>query len=335
MSKKVTLITVQAVAKVGKGKDKKKRKKKDKSNSTIDSNSDEEETEEQQETRQCRMKWEKELQPLRDYQESHNIFSELVLPRSDSNHMAYLGTCLMEADSDFFFIQTFANLRDELQKQSTAPGFTGISARHKQQTLNTKEWLVMSHANGIKAGYLVEVFKYPSTGDCFPPDAADSYGMQQMLGVYGLVQPYSITRITTTQSSITKDSKKKSTMKCYCTLCDYIVQNHPSVNNHMRTHLWLSLLCTIDGCFTIKHDCTDMWNHTNHEHGISASQLAVKMKGRCKKYTFHHPNASGIWHHACVKFHRPSRLTLQTAVPWMYCSVPDVFSCVKHILNQD
>ena len=80
-----------------------------------------------------------------------------------------------------------------------------------------------------------------------------------MIGLYGLVEPYSIMRITTTQSEVmTQDGKKKLTSKCYCSLCDYVVQNHPSVNNHFRAHLHLSLLCTIDGCFHIEHGCNDM-----------------------------------------------------------------------------
>ena len=189
---------------------------------------------------------------------------------------------LQEADPDFF-IRMFKDWRDELQKQSNVPSFMGISAHHKLQTLNSKEWLVMSHAYGIKAEYLVEVFKYPGTGDCIPPNAADGYGMQQMLRLYGLIQPYSIVQITTTQSDIMKDGKKKSTTKCYCMLCDYVIQNHLLVNNHVQMHLQLSLLCTINGCFTIEHGCTDMWNHTSHKHCISASQPAVKMKGRHKK----------------------------------------------------
>ena len=141
----------------------------------------------------------------------------------------------------------------------------------------------MLHMYGIKAEYLVEVFKYPGTGDHIPPESEDGYGMQQILGLYGLVNLYSIVQITTTQSSVTKDRKKKSTTKCYCMLCDYVMQNHPLVNNHVQMHLWLSLLCTIHGCFTIEHGCTDMWNHASHEHGITAGQPSVKVKGRHKK----------------------------------------------------
>ena len=55
----------------------------------------------------------------------------------------------------------------------------------------------------VQAKYLVEVFKYPGTGDRIPPDAPDGYGSMPMIGLYGLVDLYSITRITTTRLGLT------------------------------------------------------------------------------------------------------------------------------------
>ena len=51
----------------------------------------------------------------------------------------------------------------------------------------------------VQAEYLVEVFKYPGTRDWIPPNAPDGYSSMPMIGLYGLVDPYSITWITTTQ----------------------------------------------------------------------------------------------------------------------------------------
>ena len=105
-----------------------------------------------------------------------------------------------------------------------------------------------------------------------------------MIGLYGLVDPYSIMQITTTWSGLTmEDGKKKSTSKCYCSLCDYVVQNHPSVNNHFRMHLCLSLLCTINGCFHIEHGCNSMWAHVTKEHNIPSAHAAVPLSRRSKK----------------------------------------------------
>ena len=137
--------------------------------------------------------------------------------------------------------------------------------------------------NNVRAEYLVEVFKYPGTGNCIPMDAADGYESTLMIGLYGLVEPYSIVRITTTQSGVVgKDGKKNLTSKCYCSLCDYMVQNHPLINNHFRTHLCLSLLYTINGCFHIEHSCNNMWLHIGREHGIPFRHAVVPLSKKSK-----------------------------------------------------
>ena len=103
-----------------------------------------------------------------------------------------------------------------------------------------------------------------------------------MIGLYGLMEPYSIARITTTQSGVVVDGKKKSISKCYRSLCDYVVQNHPSINNHVCTHLRLSLLCTINGCFRIEHGCNDIWLHITREHNIPSGHAAVPLSKKPK-----------------------------------------------------
>ena len=55
----------------------------------------------------------------------------------------------------------------------------------------------------VQAKYLVEVFKYPRTRDQIPPDAPDGYSSTPLIGLYSLVDPYSIMRITTTWSGLT------------------------------------------------------------------------------------------------------------------------------------
>ena len=167
----------------------------------------------------------------------------------------------------------------------------------------------------VQAEYLVEVFKYPETRDQIPPDASDGYSSMLMIGLYSLVDLYSITRITTTQSGLrTEDGEKKSTSKCYCSLCDYVVQNHPSVNNHFRTHLCLSLLCTINSCFHIEHRCNSMWAHVTKEHDIPSTHAAVPLSRRSnkkKRVTFQMPIVFSVW---CL-LRPPGGCFLVSAVP--------------------
>ena len=189
----------------------------------------------------------------------------------------------MEANSGFF-IKSIKAWWHELETQSQGVGQNTDAARHRLLILESKAKERLSTMYNIQAKYLVEVFKYPGTRDRIPPDALDGYSSTLMIGLYGLVSPYSITQITTTQSGLTtEDGEKKSTSKFYCSLCDYVVQNHPSINNHFRMHLCLSLLCTINGCFHIEHGCNNMWAHVTKEHSIPSTLVAVPPSRRSKK----------------------------------------------------
>ena len=270
--------------KTDKSKKKKKRKKKEpKSKPTMATDSETEETEEQQEKCQWARKWKAELQVLKDYRKSHNIFLHNLPEWGGCSHMGYLEPHISEPGT-CFFIKLIKTWQLELEKQSQGIGHSVMSARHKLQKLERMCGVKLSSLNNIHTECLVKVFKYPRTGNRIPTDPADGYGSTPMIGLYGLMEPYSITCITTTQSGVvTLHGKKKLTSKCYCSFCNYMVQNHPSVNNHFCTHLRLSLLCTINGCFHIEHSCSDMWLHIGREHSIPSAHVAVPALRKSKK----------------------------------------------------
>ena len=270
-------------SKHGDASENKKKKKERKSAAAAASDSEADETEEQQENRQQAKKWKHKLQALVRYRESHNIFLHNLPPRNGSSHIRYLESRITEADSGFF-IKLIKAWWHELETQSQGVGQNADAARHRLLILESKAKERLSTMYNIQAKYLVEVFKYSGTRDRIPPDAPDGYGSTPMIGLYGLIDPYSITWITTTQLGLTtEDGEKKSTSKCYCSLCDYVVQNHPSVNNHFRTHLRLLLLCTINGCFHIEHGCNNMWAQVMKEHDIPSTHAVVPLSRRSKK----------------------------------------------------
>ena len=270
--------------KTDKSNKKKKRKKKEpKSKPTMATDLETEETEEQQEKHQRVRKWKVELQVLKDYCESHNIFLHNLPEQGNCSHTGYLQSHISEPGTGFL-IKSFKTWQLELEKQSQGIEHSAMTARCKLQKLEQMCGVKLSSLNNVCAEYLVEVFKYPGTRNCIPTDAADGFGRMPMIGLSGFVEPYSITHITTMQSGVTtKDGKKKLTSKCYCSLCDYMVQNNPSVNNHFRMHLHLSLLCTINGCFHIEHGCNDMWLHIDREHDIPSTHAAVPPLRKSKK----------------------------------------------------
>ena len=150
------------------------------------------------------------MEPLQLYYESHNIFLKALSARNGGSHVGYLETHLQDAGPSFFFIRSFEDWREELQKQSQGLGHSSVKLCCRLQMLERKEKLNLSHTYSICTKYLVEVFKCPGTGKHIPSDSDDGYGMTQMIGLYGLVKPYSIIRITTTQFRVVKDGKKSS-----------------------------------------------------------------------------------------------------------------------------
>ena len=223
------------------------------------------------------------MQVLKDYCKSHNIFLHNLPEWGSSSHAGYLESCISEPGAGFF-IKSFKTWQLELEKQSQGIGHSVMSAHRKLQMLEWMYGVKLSTLYNVRAEYLVKVFKYPGTRNCIPTDAEDGYGSMPMIGLYSLMGLYSITCITTTQSRVmTKDEKKKLMSKCYCLLCNYVVQNHPSINNHFCAHLHLSLLCTIDGCFHIEHGCNDMWLHIGREHNIPSTHMAVPPSRKSKK----------------------------------------------------
>ena len=66
------------------------------------------------------------------------------------------------------------------------------------------EKVKLSKTYSICAEYL-----YPGTSNHIPLDSDNGYRMTQMIGLYGLVEPYSIARITTTQSGGSKGWEEK------------------------------------------------------------------------------------------------------------------------------
>ena len=155
--------------------------------------------------------------------------------------MGYLESRISEPGASSF-IKLIRTWWLELEKQSQGIGHSVMSAHRKLQKLERMCGVKLSSLNNVHAKYLVEVFKYPGTGNRIPTDTVDGYGSTPMIGLYSLMELYSITCITTTQSRVvTLDGKKKLMSKCYCSLYDYVVQNHLSVNNHFRVHLHLSL----------------------------------------------------------------------------------------------
>ena len=113
-----------------------------------------------------------ELQALKDYCESHNIFLHNLPEWGSSSHIGYLESHISEPGTGFF-IKSFKTWQLELEKQSQGIGHSAMSACHKLQTLKWMYGAKLSTLYNVHAEYLVEVFKYPRTRNRIPTDAED------------------------------------------------------------------------------------------------------------------------------------------------------------------
>ena len=112
-------------------KEKKRKKKEPKGEPTVATDL---ETEEQQEKRQQVRKWKAELQVLKDYHKSHNIFLHNLLEQGGCSHTGYLESHISEPVAGFF-IKLIKTWWLELEKQSQGIGHSAMSAHHKLQKL--------------------------------------------------------------------------------------------------------------------------------------------------------------------------------------------------------
>ena len=109
--------------------------------------------------------------------------------------------------------------------------------------------------------FMVEVFKVAVVKELIMPDNVNRYYSQIMTGLCGLFAHDTIYKITTSDTG----NEKKTVSGCYCPLCVYLVGNHMTMNNHIRYHLQLALVCHIKHYFHIETQAEGIWNHVRRK----------------------------------------------------------------------
>ena len=56
---------------------------------------------------------------------------------------------------------------------------------------------------------------------------------------------------------------------CYCPFCNYVGSHHIAINNHIRSHWHLGLLCSYPGCFQFRVEAEAMLAHMLEKHSIA------------------------------------------------------------------
>ena len=118
--------------------------------------------------------------------------------------------------------------------------------------------------------YLSNVFECYVTRDTgertlILEDDPSGFAKESMLGLYYLFPHAAVSRYSVT-ISIQGTEKKKTFSDAFCPFCDFKISKHDVLNDHIRMHLRMFLICRVDGCFHIEQECAAMWNHGTTVH---------------------------------------------------------------------
>ena len=97
----------------------------------------------------------------------------------------------------------------------------------------------------------------------------------QNIGLHDLISPISMTKIE--RSGTTRFQGKTLPAKVghgYCPMCPYASSNHRTLNNHVRLHFCMSMVCRYPDCWEVLHNADLMWRHA-HTHGFSVAELCA------------------------------------------------------------
>ena len=94
-------------------------------------------------------------------------------------------------------------------------------------------------------------------------DALNSdYGRDWNIGLYDIVSPASTRKVEKNCSLVYKGWVVQGKVTYgYCPFCSYASTNHWTLNNHIRTHLHLTLACRMKDYSFVTHSSDLMWKH--------------------------------------------------------------------------
>ena len=122
----------------------------------------------------------------------------------------------------------------------------------------------------IKACYIIYMLQSieGETIDCKHPD----YGWDQNIGLYDIVSLASMRKVERSGQTMVQGKLIIGSVDYgYCPLCPYASQNHRTLNNHVRLHFRLSMVCGMLDCWYITHSAESMWKHAA-KHGLHTAE---------------------------------------------------------------
>ena len=102
------------------------------------------------------------------------------------------------------------------------------------------------------------------------------WGRDQNIGLYDIISPMSMAKIE--KSGTTRLEGKTLPAKVghgYCPMCPYASQNHRTLNNHVRAHFRMNMVCGYPDCWEVIDNADRMWNHAR-SHGFSVAEPCAR-----------------------------------------------------------
>ena len=122
----------------------------------------------------------------------------------------------------------------------------------------------------LTARYVMQVLKNRN-GTVVDSHHAD-WGRDQNIGLYDINSPLSMVKVE--KSGTTRLQGQVLPAKVahgYCPMCPYASENHRTLNNHVRLHYRMTMVCGFPDCWEVLHNATTMWTHAR-THGFSVAE---------------------------------------------------------------
>ena len=161
------------------------------------------------------------------------------------------------------------NIHDAAEMKKRYKLSTVKSDQVKYDRLKELMHTPMCKEKDTKVRFVVKCFIYLKTKQWITKGDEHGYNSQAMLGLYGLHHHKAISKVTTSDTGLPKGEKPYQITEGYCSYCAYASGNHLSLNNHIRMHECLGLLCTLGKCFYVEWQVEKMCRHRAKVHDVA------------------------------------------------------------------
>ena len=137
------------------------------------------------------------------------------------------------------------------------------------------------HREKLTARYVMQVLQN-CNGTVVDSHHAD-WGCDHNIGLYDINSLLAMAKVE--KSGTTQFQGQSLPAKVahgYCPMCPYASENAWTLNNHVRLHYRMTMVCGYPGCWEVLHNATTMWTHAR-THGFSVAEPCAPRQSSKKK----------------------------------------------------